>query len=124
MKIGAINLFVEKMEIMVKFYNDVMGMNIEWDGGDFCGVLMENNVYFNMCVRDTPFTAQFTNGIKDTHQFTWDHFSSPDEVNAEYKRLIRAGARHVHGPISQPYGLYEAVVADPEGNRIEFVCET
>ena len=123
MKIGAIGLFVENIETMVRFYNEVMGMSIEWDGGGFCGVLMENGVYFNLCTRDTPFTAEFTNGIKDTHQFSWGSFSSVKEVNAEYERLIKAGAKHVHGPISQPYGLHEAVVADPEGNQIEFVCE-
>lgn len=44
------------------------------------------------------------------------------EVNSEYERLIKCGAKSVHEPISRPYGLHEAVVADPEGNIIKLVC--
>lgn len=84
---------------------------------------MESGIFFNLCTRDKPLTAQFPNGIKDTHQLTFGHFTSIEQVNAEYERLIKAGAKHIHGPISQPYGLHEAVVADPEGNLIEFCCE-
>lgn len=122
-KIGAISLYVEDIENMVRFYNDVMKMNIEWDGSGFCCVRMESGVFFNLCKREKPLTLQFPNGIKDTHQLTFGSFSSVEEVNAEYERLIKAGAKHIHEPISQPYGLHEAVVADPEGNLIEFCCE-
>ena len=124
MTIGTITLYVENMGIMVKFYNEVMEMGIEWDSGGFCAVKMENGIFFILCEREKPLTAEFPNGLKDTHQLT---FTIPDacveKVNEQYEKLIKAGAKHVNGPVSQPYGMHEAVVADPEGNFIEFCCE-
>jgi len=40
MRLGAIGLYVSNMEVMVKFYKDVMGLNINWDGGGFTAVEM------------------------------------------------------------------------------------
>jgi catechol 2,3-dioxygenase-like lactoylglutathione lyase family enzyme len=31
-KFDAISLFVNDLKIMVEFYRDVLGVNIEWDG--------------------------------------------------------------------------------------------
>lgn len=121
MTIGAIAFFVNDMETMVNFYKNVMKMNIEWDGGPFTGVKMENGVFFNLCKRETPLSEKFPNCINNTHEITFGA-SNIEEVNQEYERLIQAGAKSVCAPISQPYGLHEAVVADPEGHLIEIVC--
>jgi hypothetical protein len=33
--INAIGFAVKDMKVMVNFFRDVMGFNLEWDGGDF-----------------------------------------------------------------------------------------
>jgi len=47
---------------------------------------------------------------------------TPEDVDKEFDRLVKAGATPVKEPISQPYGLRESVVVDPEGNLIEIVA--
>lgn len=34
---------------MVDFYRDVIGLDIEWEGGPFAGVKMPNGIFFNLC---------------------------------------------------------------------------
>jgi lactoylglutathione lyase len=46
----------------------------------------------------------------------------PEDVDKEFERLVKAGATPIKEPISQPYGLRESIVADPEGNLIEIVA--
>ena len=35
LNLGAIGLYVKNIEVMVRFYRDVIGFEIEWDGGCF-----------------------------------------------------------------------------------------
>ena len=43
------------------------------------------------------------------------------DVNAEHDRLAAAGARVVRGPASEPWGLTEMWIEDPDGVRIVLV---
>jgi len=38
MRFGAIGLYVNNMETLVKFYKDVMGLNLNWDGSGFTAI--------------------------------------------------------------------------------------
>ena len=42
-------------------------------------------------------------------------------VNAEYERLARAGVRILREPLSEPWGLTEMWIEDPDGVRIVLV---
>lgn len=42
---GAIGICVKDIANMVEFYRDVIGLDIEWDGGPFAGVKMSNGVF-------------------------------------------------------------------------------
>jgi catechol 2,3-dioxygenase-like lactoylglutathione lyase family enzyme len=123
MEIGAITLIVKDMEKMVTFYRDVMKMALEWDGGVFTGVQLKSGVFFNLCQRDALGLSQleYTKGLNGTMEVSFG-VPSPDEVDKEFERMVKAGATPVKEPFSQPYGLREAVVADPEGNLIEIVA--
>lgn len=123
MEIGAITFFVKDMDKMVTFYRDVMKMAIEWDGGVFTGVKLKSGVFFNLCQRDAMNLSQldYPKGLNGTMEVSFN-VSTPEDVDKEFDRLVKAGATPVKEPISQPYGLRESIVADPEGNLIEIVA--
>jgi catechol 2,3-dioxygenase-like lactoylglutathione lyase family enzyme len=43
------------------------------------------------------------------------------DVNAEYQRLAGAGVRVLREPVTEPWGLTEMWIADPDGVRIALV---
>ena len=63
----------------------------------------------------------YPKGINGTMEIRFG-FSSPEEVEREFARYIENGVVEVQNPIARPYGLYESLVADPEGNLIELNC--
>lgn len=123
MELGAITFFVKDMEKMVTFYRDVMNMPIEWDGGVFTGVQLKSGVFFNLCQREVMGLSQLEipKALNGTMEISFN-VPSPEDVDKEFARVVKAGATPVKQPISQPYGLRESFVADPEGNLIEIVA--
>lgn len=125
MKLGSIALLVNDMEKMVQFYRDVVGIPFVWDGGDFTGVQLDNDMYFNLCSRklmDPEHRFSYPEGINGTMEINFG-FSSPEEVDREFARYIEKGAVEIQKPMARPYGIYESFVADPEGNLIELNCD-
>lgn len=125
MKLGAIALFVDNMEPMVRFYRDVMKMNLDWDGGSFVGVQTESGLYFNLCERamfenQLSESLAYPKGLNGTMEITFDVPAFAD-VDEEYARAVQAGARAVYEPTTEPYGLRVCYISDPEGNLIE-IC--
>lgn len=115
-QLGAIGICVHNIETMVKFYRDVMGFDLVWEGGPFAGCQMENGVFFNLYVDDRP----SVDGVNRAFQITCN-VDTREEVDSEYERLLYAGAEPVILPVDQPYGMRICFVADPEGNQIE-IC--
>ncbi|AIQ42319.1 VOC family protein [Paenibacillus sp. FSL R7-0312] len=125
MKLGAIALCVDDMEKMVRFYRDLMRMELDYDGGGFTGVRTAGGIYFNLCERalfESQLSRKFDypGGLNGTMEITFGvpHFT---DVDLEYDRLIEAGVQPVYPPTTEPYGLRICYVADPEGNLIE-IC--
>ena len=123
LEFGAIEICVNDIKTMVEFYRNVIGLNIEWDGGPFAGVRMSNGAFFNLYQgehvtkpADINKTFQVSCTTVNGEDFT------PDDVDKEYNRMIQAGAKAVIPPIDAPYGMRIAYVADPEGNQIEICC--
>lgn len=121
----TVGLFVNNMELMVKFYRDVMKLNIDWDGGCFTGVKTDCGVIFVICERrimeeDKLETLTYPKGINGTMELCFG-VDTPDEVDKEFERLINSGARLVYRPKTEAYGMRTCFVADPEGNLIE-IC--
>lgn len=118
LEFGAIGIYVNDIEKMVEFYRDIIGFDIDWDGGCFAGAKMQSGVFFNLCIRSAESEFSYTNGINGTFQISCN-VDSADEVDSEYNRLIRAGAVSVYPPTNESYGMRICFVADPEGNQIE-----
>ena len=43
------------------------------------------------------------------------------DINAEHERLAAAGARILREPVTEPWGLTEMWIEDPDGNKIVLV---
>lgn len=124
MRFSAVGLFVNDIELMVKFYRDVIKMNTDWDGGPFARFQLEGT-WFIMFGRNNfeNMTAQifdYPKGLNGTMELAFDvpFFS---DVDREYERLIEAGAISVLLPTTKAWGQRVCYVADPEGNLLE-IC--
>jgi len=63
-------------------------------------------------------TPAYPDGLNGTFELYIDlpHFEDVDE---EFDRLVKAGAKPVMEPKDMPWGQRSSVVADPDGNFIE-----
>lgn len=124
MKFSAVGFFVENLEIMVKFYRDVMKMDTDWDGGPFARFQTEGTWFMMFGRKDfenmTSQTFDYPKGLNGTIELAFDvpYFS---DVDKEYERLIQSGAKSVLQPNTKSWGQRVCYVADPEGNLIE-IC--
>lgn len=125
MKLSAIGFFVKDLSVMRDFYEHVVGLKINVEMEGFVGFQTDDGFFFNLCQRDfivnaTDEELNFSSGVYGGMQVSYGVDTYKD-VDKQYQRLIEAGAKAIKAPISKPYGLREAYVADPEGNLIEIV---
>ncbi|QOR36102.1 VOC family protein [Clostridium sp. 'deep sea'] len=126
MKLGAMGFFVKNLDVMVKFYRDIMNMKLNIDMEGFAGFVTEDGFFFNLCTRServniSSIPISYPKGLNGSMQISFN-VQKYEDVDKEYERLVKAGATPVSKPISMPYGLREAYVADPEGNLVEIVA--
>ncbi len=111
---------------MVKFYKDVMGLNINWDGSGFTAIEMEGQIHhFILCTREgfeesIPEVYHWNKSINGNMELCFD-VPNYSDVDIEFQRVINAGAKPVYKPTTESYGMRICYVADPEGNLIE-IC--
>ncbi len=118
-----IGLFVENMEKMVGFYQDVLGLEASWDGGPYAefkvndgGLFMFDRKSFSESMKQ-PYLAP--RGYNTTMEIGIGVPSCAD-VDKEYERLTTLGVVSLTGePVMQPWGQRNFFFADPEGNFIE-----
>jgi len=121
-KFDAIGLFVNDLHIMVKFYRDVIGLEIEWDGGPYAEFKHEG-IRFMMYGREDfeKLSGQkfsYPKELNGTFELAID-LPKFDDVDNEFKRLVKMGATPVYYPKNEPWGMRSSYIADPEGNLIE-----
>jgi lactoylglutathione lyase len=122
-KLDMIGIFVNDLPKMVEFYRDVLGFEIDWDGSGPYAEFKHEGIRFSMFERaqlpdllGQPPT--FPNGLNGTFELAIDLPASPD-VDREFERVVKAGARPVYDPRDEPWGMRSSMVADPDGNLIE-----
>lgn len=123
LKLKAIGLFAEDMTMMVSFYRDVVGFPLEWDGVDPSVIVEMEGLRFLLFGRKdfedlTDQEYGYPKGNNGTFELGLD-VDSPEEVDAEYERMVHLGAMPIIAPKTYPWGLRSCYIADPEGNLIE-----
>ena len=98
---------VDDVRASVKHYTDVLGFKVNYEQADI-GVLDRDEVRLLLVAR-----RQGQAGIGSAYFYVRD-------VDALYAELLGKGADLQAEPASQPWGLREFGVLDPEGNRLTF----
>lgn len=121
-KFDAFGLFVSDLNAMVSFYRDVIGLEIEWDGGPFAEFRHEGTRFMMYGRKDfenlTGKEFGYPVGLNGTFELAID-FPVFDDVDKEFNRLVAAGAKPVYPPKTEEWGMRSSYFADPEGNLIE-----
>ena len=116
--IALITIMSDYVPGMVKFYRDVLGFQVKNDLGEYVELVNEG-VRFAICDREIMLKAtghedylRSANGQSFELAFPCDN---PAEVDREYERLLKNGARPVKAPASMPWGQRTAFFEDPDG---------
>lgn len=121
-RLNAVGLFVRDVKTMVEFYRDVVGFEVEWDGGPFAE-FNKDGVRFMLFPRKefeqiVDKTFEYPKGLNGTMELAID-LPKFEDVDIEYSRLVKAGATPVYAPKTESWGMRSSYVADPDGNLLE-----
>lgn len=122
-RFDAFCIFVSDLREMVRFYRDVIGVDIEWDGEGPHVEFKHEGIRFLMFERrQLPSylgtEVSFPAGINGTFELAVD-LSGFSDVDKEFERVIKSGARPAVSPRNEPWGMRTSYVTDPENNLIE-----
>jgi len=122
-KLGMVGLFVSDLTRMVTFYRDVLGFEIDWDGKGPYAEFKNETVRFAMYERKMlpgllGRAPGYPEGLNGTFELAID-VPTYLEVDEEFARVVKAGAKEVDPPRDEPWGMRSSMVTDPEGNLIE-----
>ncbi len=126
-KFDLIGLFVVDLQQMVKFYSEVIGLEIEWDGIGPYAEFKHEGIRFAMFERkELPHLLgqepSFPKGLNGTFELALN-VGKPVDVDETFNRLVEAGAKAIYNPRNEPWKMRSAMVADPEGNLIEIASD-
>ena len=122
-RIDMIGIFVNDLKNMVRFYRDVLGFEIDWDGSGPYAEFKNDGVRFSMYERaQLPGLLgqmpEFPAKLNGTFEIAIDLPTSAD-ADAKFAQVIQDGGTCIYEPRDEPWGMHSSMVADPEGNLIE-----
>jgi lactoylglutathione lyase len=122
-KFDMIGIFVKDLAQMVRFYHEIIGIDIEWDGNGPYAEFTHEGIRFAMFERkELPALLgkepSYPDGINGTFELALN-VGDPTNVDETYNRLVAAGAQPVYAPRDEPWKMRSSMIADPEGNLIE-----
>lgn len=117
-------LLVEDMDRMVRFYQDTIGLQTQWDGGAFAAFETAGGALSLWLYSRKEFVKAIgesfipSKGINQTFEIAlW--LPCFADVDAEYERLSGLGVRLLTGKPLTLFGVHSFFAADPEGNPLE-----
>ncbi len=122
-RFDMVGVFVKDLGEMVRFYRDVLGLEINWDGQGPYAEFKHEGIRFSMYQRDQlPVllgqAPGFPEGLNGTFELAIDYPTSA-EADEAYARVVQGGGKPVYVPRDEPWGMHSSMIADPEGNLIE-----
>ena len=121
-RFNMIGIFVNDLQRTIEFYCDVIGIKVKQVDGPYAEFNHEGIRFAAFERAKLPewlgMTPAYPEGFNGTFELAIDlpHFK---DVDKEFGRLVKAGARPVMKPKDMPWGQRSSVIADPDGNLIE-----
>ena len=123
MKLDGVGLFVNDMATMIRFYRDVLSIEIK-EGENAVNVyLIKNGTLFMLYERKnfekmTNRKYEYLKGLNGHFEIAL-YVDTFEEVDSEYAKAVEKGAQSVLEPTTELWGQRTCYIADPEGNLIE-----
>lgn len=122
-RFDMIGIFVSDIKAMVRFYRDVLGVTIDWDGKGPYAEFRHEGIRFSMYQRSElqgllGQEPSYPDGLNGTFELAID-LPVFEDVQQAFDAAVAAGARPVYAPRTEPWGMRSSMIADPEGNLIE-----
>ena len=126
-KFDMIGLFVQDIHVMVDFYKNVLGVEIEWDGQGPYAEFNHEGIRFSMYERkELPQllgqTPEFPQRLNGTFELAIN-VGEPENVDRVYDQIVTGGGKPVYAPRDEPWQMRSAMISDPEGNLIEIASD-
>lgn len=123
MRLDGFGLFVDDMAKMIRFYRDVLGLEIKECEDTSNVYLIKDNTLFLLYGRKvfekmTSRKYEYIKGLNGHTEIAL-YVDTYEEVDIEYKKAISKGAVSVLEPETEPWGQRTCYIADSEGNLIE-----
>lgn len=123
-EINLITIWTNDIDIMRKFYNEVLDFKIKSDLGNY--VEFENSgVRFAICMREVMYDYSKEYKKEPLGQVFELAFpcKNPNDIDKSFKELIEMGAGSIQSPKNMPWNQRTALFADPDGNIHETFAE-
>lgn len=123
MKLDGFGIMVEDMPVMVRFYRDVLGFEIQEDENT-SNVFLEKDGTLFLLYRRADFEKMtnrhfsYAKGINGHYEIALS-VSDYAQVDKAYDTVVKSGAQAIMPPTTEPWGQRTCYVGDPEGNLIE-----
>lgn len=123
MRLDGFGIFVKDMEVMIRFYRDVLGFEIEGPEDASNVYLVKDGTLF-LLYRRSDFEKMsagkygYAAGINGHYEIALS-VENYAAVDAAYEEVVKKGAQPVMPPTTEEWGQRTCYVADPEGNLVE-----
>jgi len=126
-KFDMFGIFVEDLNMMVDFYKNVIGLEIDWNGEGPYAEFKHEGIRFSMFSRkELPqllgTTPEFPKKLNGTFELAIN-VGDPKNVDVKYNEIISKGGKEIYPPRDEPWNMRSAMLADPEGNIIEIASD-
>jgi lactoylglutathione lyase len=122
-KFDLFGIFVGDLKMMVEFYRDIIGVDIDWDGVGPYAEFKHEGIRFAMFEREKlpallGKKPEFTTKLNGTFELAIN-VGKPENVDIRFKEIVAKGGKEIYAPRNEPWKMRSAMIADPEGNLIE-----
>ena len=123
MRLDGYGLFVNDMAVMIRFYRDVLGFEInEAEDTDNVYLAKDGTLFLLYGRKDfeklTNKRYEYLKGV-NAHSEMALYVDTFEEVDEQYQNAIKNGAVSLLEPTTEPWGQRTCFITDPEGNIIE-----
>ncbi len=123
-KISLVTIWTDEIEVMKKFYREVLGFKVKTDLGEYVEFVSEG-VRFAICERKVM--HDYSREFKDRGSGQKFELAFPctdkKDVDVTYEKLVLKGSKAIKPPFDTPWNQRCALFADPDGNIHEIFCE-